>query len=301
MHKWLSAPPAPEDPPPRRTPRPHQARARHVGHPRARDDSQNRGGWGRSCSPASGTGSRKGPSPDGRLAGTGQRGCPLRSWRGGAPGARGKEGFCASPGGQGTLERRRCCSPAPESRVLGVGTLSVPPRPKHSGASPESLFLIKIQSCSISQVGAIDGLKGTQHGGCSAAIRAQVPSVVSVTQQAETVSGRRGVLRRPWLAEGLELRRRPPSSGALRVILGRPPCQAPCPRTPGKDATLEIPVGLPSRLAASRPPSLFAGNSRLHKALGIETHILRNSQASSGPNDCRWSTWEPGEGPPGVK
>ena len=150
MHKWLSAPPAPEDPPPRRTPRPHQARARHVGHPRARDDSQNRGGWGRSCSPASGTGSRKGPSPDGRLAGTGQRGCPLRSWRGGAPGARGKEGFCASPGGQGTLERRRCCSPAPESRVLGVGTLSVPPRPKHSGASPESLFLIKIQSCSIS-------------------------------------------------------------------------------------------------------------------------------------------------------
>ena len=28
MHKWLSAPPAPEDPPPRRTPRPHQARGR---------------------------------------------------------------------------------------------------------------------------------------------------------------------------------------------------------------------------------------------------------------------------------
>ena len=184
----LSAPPAPEDPPPRRTPRPHQARARHVGHPRARDDSQNRGGWGRSCSPASGTGSRKGPSPDGRLAGTGQRGCPLRSWRGGAPGARGKEGFCASPGGQGTLERRRCCSPAPESRVLGVGTLSVPPRPKHSGASPESLFLIKIQSCSISQVGAIDGLKG--------------PSTMAAALPSEHRS-------HPWSASPSRLRRCP--------------------------------------------------------------------------------------------
>ena len=89
----------------RGAPAPHQARGQGTWATQSRDgdNGQNRGGGGgRSCSPASGIGSRSRPgSPDGRLAGVGQ-GCPLRSWRGGAPGVRGEEGSCASRGGQGT-------------------------------------------------------------------------------------------------------------------------------------------------------------------------------------------------------
>lgn len=71
------------------------------------------------------------------------------------------------------------------------------------------------------------------------------------------------------LAEELGLRRSapPPAPGALSylalsVALGGPPCRAPCPRTPGKDVTLEVPAGLPSQLAASRPPTLLSAETR---------------------------------------
>lgn len=89
----------------RGSPAPHQARGQGTWATpepwRGRWSEQGRGG-GRSCSPASGISAQSGPgSPDGRLAGAGQQGCPLRSWCGGAPGARGEEGSCASRGGQG--------------------------------------------------------------------------------------------------------------------------------------------------------------------------------------------------------
>lgn len=95
-------------------------------------------------------------------------------------------------------------------------------------------------------------------------------------QQAETVSHGQGVLGSPWEAgrdrvsrgAGAETQCTPPPAPgalsylALSVALGGPPCRAPCPRTPGKDVTLEVPAGLPSQLAASRPPTLLSAETR---------------------------------------